>query len=337
MAQLTNKIEISLEELEESLGVSKLPSFVNSSEMEFFEGAKKVASEALSNKNKRVIFISGPTSSGKTTFTSILSKQLVESGIKAAYLSLDDYYAVKELTFDSEGRPDYETKDTLNLDQVAIDINLILKGQSVITPRFNFQTRMSEKRDLSEAICLGNDGILIVEGLHGIANEISGTVPSELCTKIFIVPYGDVFADNRVFDGDEIRLLRRIVRDSRHRNAKALSTVDYWPMIEKSEEAYYNDYLKRADYHINSFLKYEVLVTAPLALHEINLSLQMVDNGTIGSNVFMEKSYTKKPFANLSAALNRCQKLKVKLERIPVIDPSRVPANSILNEFIGIN
>lgn len=72
MAQLTNKIEISLEELEESLGVSKLPSFVNSSEMEFFEGAKKVASEALSNKNKRVIFISGPTSSGKTTFTSIL-------------------------------------------------------------------------------------------------------------------------------------------------------------------------------------------------------------------------------------------------------------------------
>ena len=80
-----------------------------------------------------------------------------------------------------------------------------------------------------------------------------------------------------------------------------------------------------------------VVITTGFSKALGELLLQMVDNGTIGSNVFMEKSYTKKPFANLSAALNRCQKLKVKLERIPVIDPSRVPANSILNEFIGIN
>ena len=108
-------------------------------------------------------------------------------------------------------------------------------------------------------------------------------------------------------------------------------------MIEKSEEAYYNDYLARADYHINSFLRYEVLVTAPMALDIIEESLRGVADGTIPKSIFMEKSNQDKCFADLTKALKRCEKLKECLKQVPIVDATRVPSDSILNEFIGNN
>jgi uridine kinase len=106
-------------------------------------------------------------------------------------------------------------------------------------------------------------------------------------------------------------------------------------MITKSEEKYYTDYLTRADYHINSFLAYESLIIAPMALHDISEAMDQAMKGTIAPSVFMEKSATGKPFADLSAALNKAAKLQSHLNKIPVVDPAQVPAESILNEFIG--
>ena len=124
-----------------------------------------------------------------------------------------------------------------------------MAGKTVCPPRFNFMTRQSEERDPSEAITLPENGVLVVEGLHGLNKRVSGNIPDGSCIKIFIMPYGNVYCDTKLMDSNEIRLLRRIVRDYRHRDAHALSTIDYWPMIEKSEEAYYSDYLTSATYH----------------------------------------------------------------------------------------
>ena len=105
-------------------------------------------------------------------------------------------------------------------------------------------------------------------------------------------------------------------------------------MIQKSEEKYYEEYLTSADYHVNSFLAYESLIVAPMARGDIKEALDKVERGSIEPSVFMEKSPSGKAFADLSAALVKANKLMGHLDKIPVISPEQVPAESILNEFI---
>ncbi len=335
MAELTRRKDITIEELEESLGAKKLPEFITRCESAFLENIDSIIGDFLSNPSKRAVFVSGPTSSGKTTFTIRLSEGLKAMGREAAFLSLDDYYIMKELTFDRDGRPDFETIDSIDVDRAARDISRIIAGERVVPPYFDFMTRIPAERDDSEAIELSENGVLVVEGLHGLSERIAGQIDPDKCLKVFIMPYGNVYGDTKIMDSNEIRLLRRIVRDNRHRGAHAIATVDYWPMIEKSEEIYYKDYLSMADEHINSFLPYESLIIAPLALGDIEDALQMAAKGELEPNIFMDKSLTGKPFADLSAALDRCARLKRHLEKIPVIDQDWIPDRSILNEFIS--
>ncbi|MBO4407729.1 MAG: Flp pilus assembly complex ATPase component TadA [Clostridiales bacterium] len=333
MAELRDRLDITVEELEESLGANKLPRFIESSEKLFVDRIDTIINDILSDPRKRAICVSGPTSSGKTTFTMRLSSGLNRHGKKAFFLSLDDYYTVRDLTFDRDGRPDFETIEALDIERAANDIKRILNQEAVTPPHFNFMTRQVEEG--TDTILLPEDGVLVVEGLHGLSSRITGGIDDALIAKVFIMPYGNVYADSKLMDSNEIRLLRRIVRDNRHRSAHALSTIDYWPMIERSEEDYYTDYLTRADYHVNSFLAYESLIIAPMALADIRAAQKQALDGTIAPNIFMDRSNTGKPFADLNKALARAGKLVEHLEKIPVVDPKLVPEVSILNEFIG--
>ncbi len=334
MAELRDRIDITVEELEESLGEKNLPKFISESEKSFLGRIDAICTEICADRNKKAIFVSGPTSSGKTTFTLRLAKTITEAGRKACHISLDDYYNLKELVYDREGRPDFETIDALDVDRIQKDIARIINGETVVPPFFDFHTRQQQEGKPENAISLGDDGVLIVEGLHGLNPRISGDF-GDRCSKVFIMPYGNVYCDTKLMDSNEIRMLRRIVRDNRHRSAHALATIDYWPMISKSEEKYYTEYLTQADYHVNSFLAYESLIIAPLALHDIQAALKQLEKGTIEPSVFMEKSNTGKPFADLSAALVKAGKLIGHLDKIPVVSPDQVPAESILNEFIS--
>ena len=335
MAELRDRLDITVEELEESLGQTKLPRFINESERLFLDRIDAICDEICSDPGKRAIFVSGPTSSGKTTFTLRLSEALTAHGRKGYHLSLDDYYSLKELTFDRDGRPDFETIDTLDTDRIVKDINAILAGERVVPPFFDFTVRQQREGDPANAIEMDSNGVLVVEGLHGLSEHISGHIPDEACAKVFIMPYGNVYCDSKLMDSTEIRLLRRIVRDYRHRSAHALSTIDYWPMIQKSEEKYYEEYLTSADYHVNSFLAYESLIIAPMAMGDIKEAMEKALKGSIEPSVFMEKSPSGKSFADLSSALVKANKLLGHLGKIPVISPDQVPAESILNEFIG--
>ena len=334
MALLQDKINITVEELEESLGEKKLPAFVAESESAFIGRIDRIIEDVIRRPELKGVFVSGPTSSGKTTFTTRLTAGLRKAGRPSAQLSLDDYYVMRELVFDKDGRPDFETIDTLDIDRAYDDIHGIISGENVIPPYFDFKIRVQKERDPSEAIKLPSDGVLVVEGLHGLNTRISGDFGSEI-VKVFIMPYGNVFSDRLIMDSTEIRMLRRIVRDNRHRGAHALSTIDYWPMIARSEESYYTDYLEAADFHVNSFLPYESLIIAPMALEDINKALKMASDGDLPPNIFMERSKTGKDFADLSEALKTAQRLSSHLHKIPVVNPSFVPSESILNEFIS--
>lgn len=335
MALLEDKINVTLEELEENLGEKKLPEFIRRSEEGFIAQIDRIVDIMNEDRSRKAIFVAGPTSSGKTTFTMRLASGLSKAGRSAAFLSLDDYYCLTDLQFDRDGRPDFETIDAIDVKRANRDIHDIIEGKSVIPPFFDFKIRKQMERDASEAITLPDDGVLVVEGLHGLNKRISGDFGDNII-KIFIMPYGNVFSDRKLMDSGEIRLLRRIVRDKRHRASHALATIDYWPMISNSEDKYYTDYLESADYHINSFLRYESLIIAPLALQDINEALEMAKDGSITPNIFMDNSNTGKSFADLSAALAWAQRLVRHLNKIPKVDPSHVPSESILNEFISM-
>ena len=137
MAELRDRIDITVEELEESLGAANLPRFISESEKTFLSRIDAICTEICADRSKKAIFVSGPTSSGKTTFTLRLTKTINEAGRKACHLSLDDYYNLKEIVCDREGRPDFETIDALDVDRIQSDIARILNGETVVPPFFD--------------------------------------------------------------------------------------------------------------------------------------------------------------------------------------------------------
>ena len=333
MANLSDKIRVSIDDLEDMLGVFGLPEFISKAESRFVRYTEEVADRVASDPKKRVVFVSGPTSSGKTTFTDRLVSQLQMRGKKAVRLSLDDYYSLNALSFDEEGRPDFESAETVDMRLASIDLARLVSGDAVQTPTFDFMTRTRVESD-KPAISIGKEGIVVVEGLHGLSEETTGSFDREQYLGVFIMPYASVMADSRLLDSDDMRMLRRIVRDVRHRGAHALTTIDYWPMIQNSEQDYYRDYLTKADYHVNSFLAYEPLVIAALALRDIGEALDAYEQGLLAPSVFMERSNVKKDFANIEKAVAKARMLQVWLRQIPQAKETFVPKTSILNEFL---
>ena len=242
-------------------------------------------------------------------------------------------FLASALKFDSEGRPDFESVETLDMRLASMDLARLVSGDAVVTPTFDFKIRQRVESN-KPPISIGKDGVVVVEGLHGLCEETTGSFDKEQYMGIFIMPYASVMQDRRLLDSDDLRMLRRIVRDVRHRGAHALTTIDYWPMIQNSEQDYYRDYLTRADYHVNSFLAYEPLVIAALARRDIEEALSAYDQGLLAPSVFMERSNMKKDFANIEQAVAKARMLDSWLSMIPQANESFVPKTSILNEFL---
>jgi len=334
MAILENRLTLSIEDLEEHLGALRLPRYVREAEDAFLERTHEIAQHIVANPQIRAIFVSGPTSSGKTTFADRLITSLLSEGKTAMRVSLDDYYSVEHLHFDVNGRPDYESLTTIDTQLACENIKDLLAGRVTSMPVFDFHKR--ERADEAEfpKVQLDSDGLLLVEGLHGLSPEIAGLIPRELWLGIFIMPWGEVVADRRLIESQEVRLLRRIIRDVRHRGAHALATLDYWPMIASSEQNYFPEYLASADFYVNSLLSYESMVVAPMALADIKSALAQYEQNTLAPSVFLAHAVPPKIYADLPAALDTARKLVRDLSRIPSADPRIVPANSILNEFL---
>jgi uridine kinase len=217
MAQLQNRITFSLEDLEEQLGESRLPVFVRKAEEEFINKTREIADYVMCHPDIQAVFVSGPTSSGKTTFTDRLASCLFSLGKSALRISLDDYYNISELKFDIDGRPDYESLATIDAQLASENIQMLLNGESVQLPVFDFHRRERNPICMSPVTRLDEHGIVLVEGLHGLSPYISGQIPRESWLGIFIMPWGDVVSDRRLIESQQVRLLRRIVRDVRHR------------------------------------------------------------------------------------------------------------------------
>jgi uridine kinase len=329
MAILTDHLHVTLNDLEENLSMFKLEDHIRESEAGFDEKVEAIALRAAEDRGIRAIFISGPSGSGKTTLNDKLVKALDKHGIKAVNISLDDYYFLHEFDTDEYGRFDYESITTLDTALIAEHIRGLISGRTVMIPRFDFLTK-SRVENRSKETVLHEDGILLVEGLHGLAARIAGTIPAQQWLGIFIMPYATLTDDYTLLDHRDMRILRRTVRDALNRGANALSTIDYWPMLDRAEADSFPEYLANADIYINSAMPYEFYCIAPLARRMIEDALLDYRHNKIANSRLNKFNR----FAQVDLALETAYRLHAVTSKIPGISADLVPEDSLLNEFI---
>ena len=208
----------------------------------------------------KFIMIAGPSSSGKTSFSNRLSIQLTAKGLKPHPIGLDDYYVDRDkCPRDENGNFDFECLESLDVELFNEDMTKLMNGEEVSMPSFNFKTGRREYR--GRTLKLGPDDILVIEGIHGLNDKLSYSLPAESKFKIYISALTQLNIDEHnplpTTDG---RLLRRIVRDARTRGTSAQETIAMWDSVRRGEEKYIFPFQDSADVMFNSALLYEIAV-----------------------------------------------------------------------------
>lgn len=262
-------------------------------------------------KEVRVILIAGPSSSGKTTFAQRLSVQLRVNGVRPVPISLDDYFVDRSHTpRDEKGDYDFEAIEAIDLELFNEHLLRLLKGEKVKIPTYNFMSGQREYR--GHRIQLEPDQPVIVEGIHGLNERLTKSVPRDVKVKIYVSALTQLSIDhhNRIPTTDT-RLIRRIVRDSQFRAHDALQTLQIWPSVRRGEERNIFPYQEDADVMFNSALIYELGVLKNCA-----------------QPLLEQVSQESPEYAEAKRLLNF-------LNYFLPIDDDDIPANSILREFVG--
>lgn len=210
--------------------------------------------------NKRIVFIAGPSSSGKTTFAHRLSIQLKAHGLKPHPISVDNYFVDRDKTpRDENGNYDFERLEALDIKQFNEDMMNLLNGKKVEMPIFNFKQGKREYN--GNYLELEENDVLVIEGIHCLNDKLSHSIPKDNKYKIYISALTQLNIDehNRIPTTDA-RLIRRIVRDSQYRGTNATETIRMWPSVRRGEENYIFPFQEEADIMFNSALIYELAV-----------------------------------------------------------------------------
>jgi len=225
---------------------------------------KKVAgiAEMVLKKSEKVRFVlvSGPSSSGKTTFSKRLSIQLMVCGLKPIVLSLDNYFVNRDATpLDENGEWDFEHLLALDLALFNQQLKQLLDGEEVEIPFFNFED--GKRYFKGEKLKLNDDSVLVLEGIHALNPALIPDIPQETTFKIYVSALTTISIDNHNWiPTADTRLLRRIIRDYRFRNYSARETIARWPSVRRGEEKWIFPFQENADVMFNSALLFELAV-----------------------------------------------------------------------------
>lgn len=225
----------------------------------------ELAEQIRERKNTKFVMIAGPSSSGKTTFSHRLSIQLKTLGMHPHPIGIDDYFRNREDTpKHPDGSYNFECLEAIDIAQFNQDMTALLRGETVELPSFNFKKGVREYK--GDRLTLGAEDILVIEGIHGLNDRLSESLPVESKFKIYISALTQLNIDehNRIPTTDA-RLLRRIVRDARTRGASASDTIRMWPSVRKGEEENIFPFQEGADVMFNSALIYELVILKQFA------------------------------------------------------------------------
>lgn len=212
----------------------------------------------------KLVFISGPTSAGKTTFSKRLAIQLIAKGIFPITLGMDNYFVNRvDTPRDEHGNYNFEALEAVDVPLFLQHLQQLLAGETVIQPIFDFH--LGERR-WGDPLNIGPDQVIIIEGIHGLNPAIVEGIPDDAMYRIFISAFTQLNLDkhNRVPTTDT-RLLRRIVRDAAHRGYSAADTIGRWTSVRRGEKDYIFPYQNNANVFFNSALLYELSVLKRLA------------------------------------------------------------------------
>lgn len=272
----------------------------------------RIADEITEHKNDiRVILIAGPSSSGKTTFAQRLRIQSMVNGIRPYPISIDDYFLDRDRTpLDESGEPDFEHIEAIDLALFNEHLTKLISGKEVEIPTYNFSTGKREYRGHAARLQKGQP--LILEGIHGLNERLTASIPRKNKYKIYISALTALSVDRHTrIHTTDTRLLRRIVRDKQFRGISALETIRRWPSVRRGEERDIFWLQEEADIMFNSSLVYEAAVLKEFAVPLLQ-EIKQHEEGYIDA-----------------------KRLLLFLSAFVPLNPNDVPSNSILREFIG--
>ncbi len=271
-----------------------------------------IADQILAQRqHKKVILISGPSSSGKTTFAQRLAVQLRVNGLSPLHLSLDNYFLSRDQTpRDEQGRHNFEVLEAIDLPLLNHQILDLIKGKEVETPVFNFVTGTREKQ--GHPLRLSPENILIIEGIHGLNPRLIPSLERDQLFRIYVSALFQLNIDsyNRI-PTTQVRMIRRLVRDDLFRGITPEKTLSQWSSVRTGEDSNIFPFQEEADVMFNSSLLYELNALRPYA--EPLLITITEDN----------------PYYDTA---QNCLRL---LSFFTPLDTGKVPFNSILREFLG--
>ena len=259
----------------------------------------------------RFVLIAGPSSSGKTTTTKRLATQLLTKLLKPVMISLDNYFVDRTKTpRDINGDYDFESLYALDLELLNKDLNRLLNGEEIELPYYCFET--GERTYKGERIRLDENSILLIEGIHGLNNELTPLIPDHMKFRLYVSALTTLSIDNHNWiPTTDNRLLRRIVRDYKYRGISAQETIRRWPSVRRGEEKWIFPHKENADAMFNSSLLFELAVIKEYA----------------------EQILSQVPRNCPEYA--QAYRLRRFLHYFRQIKPDAIPPTSLLREFLG--
>jgi uridine kinase len=298
----------------------EFPQIVHESEAAY-EDDLDSASEVLAERGDslKMVLITGPSSSGKTTTTIKLEQRLNKRGLRFRALNVDNYFFDLELhPKDEFGDYDFETPQALDLPLINEHLKKLVQGEEVMVPYYDFKT--GRRTDEQTPTKLAEDEILLIDSLHGLYPPMTEGIESEVRASLYLEPLLQMRGpDGRYIRWTDVRLIRRMLRDSVHRAYDPQRTLEHWHYVRTSELRNIIPYQGTADFIINSAMPYELCLYRAKLLEEFTR---------------WEKEYEGDPLR--ADAYTRASRVRQVLAAVePVEDESPIPSDSVLREFIG--
>ncbi len=247
-----------LAELNEEVSSGKIKELIEANELIFNDSISHLANIIHEQKDIKIVLISGPSSTGKTTTTKRLSSYLKALGYNTIPISVDDYYKdLEEIPKNEFGEDDYESLEAIDTKMFNQDLNNLLNGKAVNLPVYDFvikkKNRSSNKSQLKE------NSILLIEGLHCLNDDLTSDIDEKYKYKIYLSPFIPLSIDRHNYVSTvDLRLLRRIIRDNRTRGTNVSRTIELWQKVREGEEKYIFPYIHQADIVINTSYVFEI-------------------------------------------------------------------------------